>query len=253
VANQELIIYEHILVDDCSQDNSYTLLTESALKNPFIKVIRLPKNSGPAFARNVAIKYASGKYLAFLDADDYWMPNKLAIHVKFMEENNAVISFSDYRNFSEDSRLISKRISGFNKIGLSMHYLTRYIACSSVMVNYEKMPDFQFSTIDKKYKTEDFLAWANIIKVNGPALRCPYDLTRYAMVFNSRSSSLLEVARSVWTSLIILENISLVKAVQFFIGYIFFSIYKRLWFKPKIKSFIIDGELSKKYLLDIKK
>ena len=181
------------------------------------------------------------------------MPNKLAIQVRFMEENNAVISFSDYRIINDDGRLIGKRISGFNKIGLSINYITRYLACSAVILNFEKMPDFQFPNIDKRFKAEDFLAWTKIIKENGPALRCPYDLTRYAKVFNSRSSNSIEAVISVWTLHRVIEKTALVKVVRFFIHYLFFSIFKRLWYEPRIKSSIIDGEFSKKYLLDIKK
>jgi len=250
VASQDLIVYEHILVDDCSQDDSYGLLSEAALKSPYIKVIRLPKNSGPVVARNEAIKHASGKYLAFLDADDYWMPNKLAIQVKFMKENDAALSFSDYRFISEDGKLVSKRISGLNKIGWLLHHMTRYLGCLTIMVNTEKVPDFQFPDITPAYRAEDFMAWSKIIKQTGPALRCPHDLARYAQVANSRSSHGLRAAKSVWQIYRDFENIPLIKAVPYFIVYALFAYFKRSFYRPRFISSVIDGELSKKYLLD---
>ena len=253
VASQDLVVCEHILVDDCSQDDSYTLLCEAAVNYPNIKVARLPKNSGPVFARNEAIKMASGKYLAFLDADDYWMPNKLATQVSFMEENNAALTFSDYRFISEDGKLIGYRISGFHKIGLSLHHMTRYLGCLTIMVNREKVPDFQFPNISPAYRAEDFLAWTRVIEKTGPALRCPHDLARYSRVVNSRSSISHQSSRSVWDLYTKIEAIPMVKAVPFFICYVLFSTFKRIWYRPQFKSSLIDGELSNSYLLDDKK
>ena len=250
VSNQSFDSYEHIIVDDCSQGNNFTLLTEAVLKNPYVKVIKLSKNSGPVVARNEAIKHASGRYLAFLDADDYWMPNKLATQVKFMEENDAALSFSDYRFISEDGRLIGNRISGFNKIGWALHHMTRYLGCLTIVVNLEKVPDFQFPNICPASRAEDFLAWSKVIQKTGPALRCPHDLARYAQVANSRSSLGIRAAKSVWEMYISLENIPLVKAVPYFIAYVFFASFKRSWYRPRLESSMIDGELAKRYLLD---
>jgi teichuronic acid biosynthesis glycosyltransferase TuaG len=225
-------------------------LCELALKNPYIKVIKQSKNSGPVVARNNAINHASGRYLAFLDADDYWMPNKLATQVKFMEENDASLSFSDYRIISEDGALVGKRISGFNKIGWSLHHMTRYLGCLTIMVNREKVPDFQFPNVRPAIRAEDFLAWSNVIQKTGPALRCPHDLARYAQVANSRSSLGFRAAKSVWVLYRDLENLPLVKAVPYFISYVFFVFFKRSFYRPRLESSMIDGELAKSYLLD---
>lgn len=249
VRNQYGIAYEHILVDDCSQDDSYDFLNNAGLTDHRIKVIRLKKNSGPVVARNAAIKHASGKYLAFLDADDYWMPNKLSTQVKFMEDNEAVLSFSDYRFISEDGRLIGRRLSGFNKISWSMHHITRYLGCLTVMVNHHKVPDFQFPNITPAYRAEDFLAWSSVILKTGPALRCPYDLARYAQVANSRSSLGFRAAKSVWLLYRNIEKIPLIKAGFYFFSYAMFASYKRILFKPRFKSSLIDGDNAKLYLL----
>ena len=252
VAKQELIVCEHILVDDCSADDSYALLSEAALKNPYIKVMRLQMNSGPVIARNEALKHAAGKYLSFLDADDFWMPNKLSIQVKFMEENGATLSFSDYRFISEEGTLIGRRISGPNKIGWSLHHMTRYLGCLTIMINREKVPGFQFPNISPAYRAEDFLAWSSIIQKSGPALRCPHDLARYAQVANSRSSLGSSAAKSVWQLYKNVEKIPLIKAIPYFIVYAFFAAFKRSWYRPRFISSVIDGELSKTYLLEAK-
>ena len=178
------------------------------------------------------------------------MPNKLATQVKFMEENDAALSFSDYRFISEDGRLIGDRISGFSKIGWALHHMTRYLGCLTIIVNLEKVPDFQFPNIRPAIRAEDFLAWSNVIQKTGPALRCPHDLARYAQVANSRSSLGIRAAKSVWELYRSLENIPLVKAVPYFITYVFFASFKRSCYRPRLESSMIDGELAKRYLLD---
>ena len=73
-----------IIVDDCSKDNSKEIIKELAAKDKRIKPIFLEKNVGAAKARNVAIRQAKGKYVAFLDSDDLWNPKKLEKQLSFM-------------------------------------------------------------------------------------------------------------------------------------------------------------------------
>ena len=69
--------WELIIVDDCSPDDSNKIITKYVDSDCRIKLIKLQKNSGPAIARNMAIETANGRYIAFLDSDDVWLPNKL--------------------------------------------------------------------------------------------------------------------------------------------------------------------------------
>lgn len=249
VRNQHNISYEHILVDDFSKDGSYELLKSAELIDPKIKILRLDQNSGPVIARNEAIKHASGKYLAFLDADDYWLPNKLSVQVELMENTGAIISFCDYRTISEDGTLIGRRISGLNKIYYSTYHMTRFIGCLTVMINREKVPDFYFPNLKPSVRAEDFLAWSNLIKDTGPALRVPHDLARYTKVKNSRSSFNLKSALSIIIVYFYLEKLPLLKGVFYYTCFAFFSLYKLAWYRPIFKSYSVDGEVAKSYSL----
>jgi hypothetical protein len=117
------------------------------------------------------------------------------------------------------------------------------------MVNREKALDFKFPDILTAYRAEDFLAWSNVIQNFGPALRCPHDLARYSKTANSRSNSGINAAKSVWLLYRFVEKISLGKAGLYFFSYLMFATFKRVWFRPKIMSLIIDGEAAKKYIL----
>ena len=78
--------WEMIIVDDVSPDNSNEIIEEYCKKDSRIKLIKLEKNSGPAVARNRAIEEANGRYIAFLDADDLWYPEKLEKQISFMKK-----------------------------------------------------------------------------------------------------------------------------------------------------------------------
>lgn len=232
VQEQHGVNYEHIIVDDCSTDDSLAVLLRLAANDKKIKLIQSPKNRGVVEARNAAISVAKGKYLAFLDADDLWMPDKLKIQSRFMEENGVALSFSDYRFISEDGSKIGRLLRGPNRIGWSLHHMSRYLGCLTIMVDREKCPDFSFGDVSSEYRAEDFLAWSKIIIKTGPAVRCPHDLARYAVVPNSRSSSGSRAAKSVWRLYRDIEGVALFPAIVYFIAYVAFATVKRIYCRP---------------------
>ena len=107
--------WEMIIVDDCSKDNGTKIVEDFAKTDKRIKLIKLPKNSGGAVARNRAIKEAKGKYIAFLDSDDLWHPEKLEKQVKFMEENNYDFTYTWYEKMDEDGNLINEIVRSKDK------------------------------------------------------------------------------------------------------------------------------------------
>ncbi len=240
--SQQNFSVQHIIVDDCSTDDSWNLLESLTTKFPWLKPIRLNKNSGPVLARNEAIKNASGRYIAFLDVDDFWLPGKLSTQISFMEENNCGISFTDYRFVSENGAFIGPRIKGFNSIGDHLHHMTRYLGCLTIVIDREKYPNFLIPDISPAYRAEDFLAWRDyMLQVGEPALRCPHDLARYSVVQNSRSSKPLRAAKSVWLLYRDVERLSLLKSLFYFSCYLAFSFLKRKIYKPQLKREKVDS------------
>lgn len=232
VREQEGVSYEHIIVDDCSTDDSLAVLTALAAEDVRIKVIRFPVNRGVVEARNAAIAQAKGRYLAFLDADDIWLPSKLQTQLKFMQDMDIALSFTDYRFISEDGNRIGRLLRGPNKIGWSLHHMTRYIGCLTIVIDREKCPIFSFGNISSEYRAEDFFAWAKLIKEHRYAYRCPHDLARYSVVQHSRSSNGLRAAKSVWKLYREVERIPLVLSFFYFVFYALFSATKRVVCRP---------------------
>ena len=102
VIEQTYTDWELLITDDCSKDNSLIIAKNFADKDPRIQVYSTVRNSGAAIARNVSIKHAQGRYIAFLDSDDTWEANKLETQIRFMEKNNIAFSFSNYSVMKED-------------------------------------------------------------------------------------------------------------------------------------------------------
>jgi teichuronic acid biosynthesis glycosyltransferase TuaG len=233
---------EHIIVDDCSKDSSWDIVQELQTKYHWIKAFKLNKNAGPIVARNAAIKIARGRFLAFLDVDDFWLPEKLNKQINFMISMGCALSFSDYRLITEDGFFIGRRLQGFNTIGWHLHHMTRYLGCLTIVIDRKIIPEFIMPEISKDYLAEDFFAWSNCIAKYGPALRCPYDLSRYTVVKKSRSSNQFKVLKSVWMLYRDLEKIKFPLAVFYFICYTVSVLWKKYRSSPKYKREFVDKD-----------
>lgn len=233
---------EHIIVDDCSSDSSWLQLQALQVEYPWVKTIRLENNCGPVVARNKAIEISKGRFLAFHDVDDFWLPNKLKTQIQFMVDNDCALSFSDYRFVSEDGRYVGRRLNGFDKIGWNLHHITRYLGCLTIVLDKNKISDFIFPNINPAIRAEDFLAWSYCIKKTGAALRCPHDLARYAVVPNSRSSKPISVSFSIWKLYRNVEDISIFMSALYFICYSFVVAWKRFWYRPRFDRTEVDRD-----------
>lgn len=138
VINQTYKNWELLITDDCSSDDSALIVNRYAAKDDRVKLLKLEKNSGAGVARNNSIENAHGRYIAFLDSDDMWMPTKLEKQIKFMEEKECALSYTSYLVCNEESKVtgivVSPRKHSFfqnkcdDKIGFSTAiYDTKYL------------------------------------------------------------------------------------------------------------------------------
>src|SRR5690606_8939880 len=121
--------WEWIIVDDCSTDISWDVLLNFAAKDNRVKCHRLEINSGPSVCRNKGLELATGEYVAFLDSDDLWLPQKLEKQLEFMITKNVEMSCHDYAVIYDDGTYIKTmklpkvvdvaRISAHNPLGTS--------------------------------------------------------------------------------------------------------------------------------------
>lgn len=111
VFNQTFKDYELIIIDDASNDNTLEIINNMVEKNSIqANIYTMSENKGVSFSRNEGINKSNGKYVAFLDADDIWMPNKLEIEASFLEKEHIDWVCSNYNVIDETYKYINKRI-----------------------------------------------------------------------------------------------------------------------------------------------
>ena len=95
--------WELLITDDCSTDDTREVVAGYTAKDPRIKLFKLTQNSGAGVARNNSIEKAQGRFIAFLDSDDIWFPEKLKQQIGFMQEHNTEVSYSSYIELDDKS------------------------------------------------------------------------------------------------------------------------------------------------------
>jgi glycosyltransferase involved in cell wall biosynthesis len=188
--------WEMILVDDASSDATVNILKEYAAKDTRIKVHKLQTNSGAAIARNTAIEKATGSYIAFLDADDLWKPEKLSKQIAFMQEKDIAVSFSSYELMDEEGKSLGKMIKALSKVNFSKMLKSNYVGNLTGIYNAEQLGKVYMPNIRKR---QDWALWLTLIKKVGAAYSLEEPLARYRVRENSISSNKLNLLKYNYT------------------------------------------------------
>ena len=147
VINQSYENWELIIVDDCSSDNTDEVV--SSYKDDRIKYFKNEHNCGAALTRNRAILESRGEWIAFLDSDDLWAPQKLEKQVSFMKQNGYVFSYHDYQKIDDKSKPLNIYVSGPKIVTKRKMYNYGYPGCLTFMYNVKEFGVIQISDIKK--------------------------------------------------------------------------------------------------------
>lgn len=196
VLAQSMTDWEIQIVDDCSTDNTQEIVGAYQEKHQNIHYYRLPENSGPAVARTEAMKRAKGKYIAFLDSDDRWHPEKLEKQIRYMTENNISFSCTAYGQMDEAGKelpllCIPPKKTNYQK----MLRLSNPIGNSTVMYDRTVLGDFEVPVIKKR---NDFALWLQILKKTPYCGGIDQTLAMYRVRSNSVSSRKLQQIKYHW-------------------------------------------------------
>lgn len=186
--------WEQILVDDCSTDSSKEIIEEFALRDPRIKYIGLNANSGPGVARNKAIEMASGRFIAFLDCDDIWYPEKLEKQVSFMLQNAYPFSFSSYDCMDETGQPLNRKVTAPGIITYKRALFKNPIGCLTAVYDVDFFGKQYMPSIRKR---QDFALWLKLLK-KSDAHGIKESLARYRIQKNSVSSNKLSLVKYEW-------------------------------------------------------
>lgn len=225
VQRQTYPYWELLIVDDASTDKTVDIVKNIQNQDDRIRFFVKPEHSGIADTRNQCLNMAQGQYLAFLDSDDVWHPEKLERQLKFMTEHQIGFSYSSYDCIDETGKPLEKTVKAAGNLNYKAYMHNTIIGCSTVMldktiVGEVVVPNFRTS--------EDTATWLNILKRGFLAYAIDEPLTSYRIRQHSASSNKLKASSDLWRVYRKQEKLSIFKAFGCFVSYAFHAVKKRL-------------------------
>ncbi len=174
VQKQDYAHWELLITDDCSSDRTVEIVRQLASQDPRISIEVNSVNSGAGFSRNQSINRSSGKYIAFLDADDLWLPNKLSTQVFYMEQTGAAFSYTAYQKFSDAG--LGGILMPPTRVTYKELLRGSVIGCLTAMFNAEVLGRQNMPLIRKR---QDMGLWLKLLQLCKEAHGIPQVLAQY--------------------------------------------------------------------------
>lgn len=230
VVAQTYTNWELLIVDDCSTDNTDEIVAE--FRDKRIKYLKNEKNSGAAISRNRALREARGKWIAFLDSDDLWLPEKLEKQLRFMEEHDYAFSFTDYRICLNGIWLPYIYI-GPNVVTKKRMYDYCYFSTITVMYDRVKIGLIQIADLKKN---NDYAMWLQAIEKSN-AYRLPECLSYY-IKHNDSVSGGSKVKLIKWHYLLFRRGLrkSPIMAGILTINNVIHGVWKKFYYRIPVKN-----------------
>lgn len=207
--------WEMIMVDDCSTDNSMAIAQQYAALEKRIKVVKLNENSGAAVARNTAIEISLGRYIAFLDSDDQWLPNKLEVQLQFMQKKDVAFTYAAYEKINAEGESVGV-VGVPEKVNYNDLLKVCSIGCLTAMYDTKKLGKVYMPLIRKR---QDLGLWLRILKKESHAYGVQQVLGRYQLRSDSISANKRSAAQFTWRLYRDVEKLNLVVASYYFAHY----------------------------------
>ncbi|WP_272582097.1 MULTISPECIES: glycosyltransferase family 2 protein [unclassified Providencia] len=211
VINQTYNNFELIIVDDLSTDRSIDII--KSFNDDRIKLIQLTQNGGAGVARNAGIEAARGRFIAFLDSDDLWRPNKLEIQLKYMLSGNYPLSYTQYQKFTQEGK--GKLVIPPNTVTYNELLYCNVIGCLTAIYD-TKIVGKQFMPLIRK--RQDMGLWLKILSQGHTAYCCPQVLADYR-TDSGMTQNKLDAAKYQWRFYRQELNFNIIKSTKYFIGY----------------------------------
>jgi len=193
VINQTYTSWELLLIDDCSTDKTLEIAKSFQNEHSKIKLFANAKNFGAAITRNKGIEAAKGDYIAFLDGDDVWKPEKLEKQLAFFNSQDCDVCFSSYYLIDEQGVLLNKEVKALETISYQKLLKSNYIGNLTGMYNAKKLGKITSPNLRKR---QDWLLWlAALKKSRKPAEGILEPLAYYRIRKSSMSSNKFQLIK----------------------------------------------------------
>lgn len=216
--------FEVLLINDGSTDRSGQICDEWSRKDNRFKVIH-QQNQGVAAARNAGIRAAQGEFIAFLDADDLWLSQKLEKQITFMKDKACNLSYTAYRFIDEDGNILKEYFPHRTQVNYGQLLRSNCMGCLTVMYRAGEIGKCYVPEVEKG--PEDFAMLLSILRKKVDEAFCLNEiLAEYRVVSGSRSRNKIRAALGHWSILRKAEKISFLKAVPLFLEYAYRAVRK---------------------------
>ena len=215
-----------VLIDAGTRDRTAEIVERVSATDPRVKLVNVSGGRNVSDARNHGFGIAKGKYVAFLDADDLWLPEKLEVQLSRMRETGAALSFTAFRRISIDGGDTGRVIQVPEELSYSDLLKVNVIACLTAVVDQE-----QTGTLHMRNDIhEDYTLWLSILRRGLRAVGVQRDLGRYRIVAGSRSSKKALMASWRWQVYREHEGLSAIASAYYFAWYAILTVAKHLRF-----------------------
>ena len=190
--------WELLLVEDGSSDGTAERILRHVEEKgePRIRLIRQPSNMGAAMARNTGLAEAGGRYIAYLDADDLWAPEKLEKEIHFLQEKAAAFVFTGYEFADQQGRGTGRVVHVPGTLSYKQALSNTTIFTSTVMFDTERIPKEEL--VMPRMKSEDTALWFRVLRSGHTAYGLDENLVKYRRAGRTLSSNKLEAVRRIW-------------------------------------------------------
>jgi len=220
-ALSQQVSLELIVVDDCSGENLEEILTDY-LQDSSVRLLKNPRNLGAAQSRNRGVEAARGAYVAFLDADDIWAPEKLSKQLELLEKTGLVLCATGRELMTPEGELTGRIIGVKERLTYRDLLKHNSINCSSVVMKTEVAREFPMGHEDSH---EDYILWLQILRKYGSACAINEPLLKYRLSNTGKSGSKLQSAKMTF-KVYRYMGFGMAKSLALFCSYAFHGVKK---------------------------
>lgn len=233
VQNQTYSNWEMIIVDDNSKDKTVSIVQNFMDDDTRIHLIQLNKNSGAGIARNKGLDSAAGRYIAFLDSDDMWKPEKLAKQIQFMKKHDLPFTFSFYDCIDEDGKALNKTVQAPTKLTYRQLFFCNFVGNLTGIYDTNFFGKIAISAIRKR---QDWMVWLTILKKIKIAQPAPESLALYRVRKDSISASKINLVKHNYTVYRQFHKLNILSSICCIMGFLFTQLIVKPRFIKKIKA-----------------
>lgn len=227
VQAQTFTDWELLIIDDGSMDSTIPIAERAALKDARIRILRLAEHGGTPTARNKGMDAATGRYTAFLNAGDIWLPNKLELQLAFMQENNAALSCTAWRRFHVGTKQTGRLHKSPERVTFNSLLTFDSIHISTILVDHEQLGQIRF---DSEYATHaNFALWLSLTKSGYDILHLPMDLMHAAPLRPYQYRTLVYRSWYLWQTYRNVAGLPAEKSTATYAKHLGVAIWKRIF------------------------